>query len=535
MATTTYDEYVQKGNVIFVGSDLSINNKFIINYNGTDYTITMPDTMPESKYNSFEGGKFVEDLNTAIANAEPGDPSSPPLQYLVKASLENGEILFRGAREFKLLPASGNSMDVKDIMGIDYEREAVYTKVIVSDIDDIDKPTSHGAQEYQLKAAGSFGAITAGDEFIIYYGDYEYTVKMDRDYTDGEDKEFIYDFNKKLAEDPDLADLKGHLKLYEKDGKFAISADKKFRIEENNFKKLGFEEGTSGLKSVKIAHSIQGGEIKLFDSSITITDEVNDKLYLVYGGKGYTVDLPEKEYDGTSGNTFNDLINDIQAAINKNAELKGYVTATGNDGKIQINADSEFKLTYGVVGDFDGIIPPPTSAAPLVIDNNNDKFDIRLGSGSIITVKLEQDSYNSLDDFTNAIQTAIDSDMYTRGRITVDNNGTDITFYSDLPIALSPAANSALLDSGSSSSSDLMDSLSFNTAKQSSLIDKRVESGSATQLIGMLDRLISDLNNSNTEGISKALTRLDANINNLNAIRAEMGVKCNRFELTKNR
>jgi len=534
MATTTYDEYVLKSNGNFVGAKLdSTNNGFIINYNGTNYTITMD----IKEYNSFEGGSFVRDLNEAIVGAIPDVSPAPELKDVVKASLENGEIVFRGAREFEII-STGTTMNIKDTMGIDFDKGAELTKIIVSDINDIDNPISHGDEEYRLKAASSFTGVASGDEFIIYYGDYTYKVIMDRDYGADEDKEFIYDFNKKLSEDSDLKKLKGHLKLYEKDGMFAISADKKFRIDSGYFDKLGFEDnigGASGLKSIKIAHSMQGGEINLIDNPITITDDVNDKIYLTYGGKGYTIDLHNdstpKVYDGTS-NTFDDLVNDIQSAIN-NTDLKGYISVTGNNGKIQFSGDSEFKHTYGIAGDFDGI--SDLSTDPLTIDGSNDRFDIKLGSGSPVTMKIDQGTYTTLDDFTNAIQNSIDGDMYIRGRVTVSNDGTNITFYSDLPITISQTSGSGLLNSATSSDSDLMEAFSFNTAKQSSKIDKKVESGSATQLIGMLDQLILDLNNSDTEEINKALKRLDANINNLNAVRAEMGVKSNRLELTKNR
>ncbi|MGI6235818.1 MAG: flagellar hook-associated protein FlgL, partial [Christensenellales bacterium] len=415
MATRTYDEYILKGNGIFTGADLSTNNEFVISYNGTDYTVTMP----AENYNSFEGGKFVENLNAAIAVV-------PPLGDLIEAYIEDGEIVLRGAREFQIL-SMGTTMDVKDAMGIDTDTAAALTKVIVSDFDDIDNPISQGAVEHLLKAEGNFIGTAAGDEFKIYYGDYEYTVKMDRDYRADEDKEFIYDFNKKLAQIDDLA---GHAKLYEKDGKFAISVDKKFRIEENNFANLGFEEAGSGLKSVRTQYGVEGAALKISDNPVDTTT-IGNTLYFIYGDKNYTITLnPAKNYDGIT-NTFDDLINDIQAAIN-DTDLKGYVTVTGSEGRIQFNADSQFELDYNA------------------------------------------------------------------------------------------------------SNSQLMDSIGFNTSKTSVLIDKRVESGSSTQLIGMIDRLIEDLNGNNTEGINKALSRLDAHIGNLNALRAEMGVKTNRLELTKN-
>ena len=63
----------------------------------------------------------------------------------------------------------------------------------------------------------------------------------------------------------------------------------------------------------------------------------------------------------------------------------------------------------------------------------------------------------------------------------------------------------------------------------------RVDSGNQSQLIAVFDQLISDLGSDNTAGISSALTRIENQADNVNAIRAEIGVKINRIELTTNR
>lgn len=424
MATTTYDEYILKGNSEFKGVTLDWTNSNIrINYNGTDYDINMDD----DSYTSIDGLRFVKDLNDKI--------DVTTLKGLVKAELEDGVVAFIGPRNFKI-DVAGTNMDVKDAMGIDKGQDAVLSKVIVSDLDDIDREIFQGSTEYLLKSAGSFAGTTAGDNFVIYYGDNKYTITMDRAYANTEDKEFIYDFNKKLAEIPGLA---GHVKLDVKDGQFAISADKSFRLDATNFNKLGFEDATSGLKGAKAAYALEGGKLDLFNNPLEIVDGTNDKLYINYGGNPYTIDLDGKTYDGVSaGLTFNDLINDIQNKINTDPalqDLKGYVTVTGVDGSIRFNSDSAFELVYG---------------------------------------------------------------------------GTPL--------------NTAL-----------MTSLGFNTEKEGVLIGNRVESGEATQLLGMLDKLIKDLSSDNPEGIGRALSRIDAHLDNLNSVRAEVGVKTNRLNLTLNR
>lgn len=418
MATTTYDEYVLKGAGEFKGVKLDgTNNSISIEYEGmAPVTITMDD----GTYTSIDGLRFIEDLNNKIAASS--------LNGLVKAELENGSVVFKGPRNITINSGS-TTMNVKEVMGIEMGQNASLSKVTVSDLDDIDREIFQGSTEFLLKSAGSFDEITAGDSFTIYYGDNTYTITMDRDYDDTEDMEFIYDFNKKLAEIPGLA---GHVALSMKDGQFTISADKQFKIEAVNFDKLGFN-ADSGLKGAKAAYALEGGKLDLFNNPITIS--AGDQLYINYGGNSYSIALTPKTYDDTAGNTFNDLIKDIQAGINNIPELKGYVTVTGEGGSIRFNSDRAFEMVYGGT-------PPNT---------------------------------------------------------------------------------------------DTMDSLGFNTEKEGVLVGNRVQSGSATQLLGVLDQLIKDLNSDNSEGIGKALSRLDAHIGNLNSVRAEIGVKTNRLELTLNR
>ncbi len=66
----------------------------------------------------------------------------------------------------------------------------------------------------------------------------------------------------------------------------------------------------------------------------------------------------------------------------------------------------------------------------------------------------------------------------------------------------------------------------------------RVDKGDSSQLITVFDKLISDLTEApdgNTAGINDAIARIQAQSSNINAIRAEIGVKSNRIDLTVNR
>jgi len=73
------------------------------------------------------------------------------------------------------------------------------------------------------------------------------------------------------------------------------------------------------------------------------------------------------------------------------------------------------------------------------------------------------------------------------------------------------------------------------TAADSLKQQPEINSGDSSQLIAVFDKLISDLSSDDTNGISSALSRIEGHADNVNAIRAEIGVKTNRIELTTNR
>lgn len=81
----------------------------------------------------------------------------------------------------------------------------------------------------------------------------------------------------------------------------------------------------------------------------------------------------------------------------------------------------------------------------------------------------------------------------------------------------------------------------FGTTAGGASIDQPIDSvtdpavGQDTQLIGVFDSLITDLQTGNTSGIRSAIKRIDINIDNINALRAEIGVKNNRLDLTGRR
>lgn len=135
-------------------------------------------------------------------------------------------------------------------------------------------------------------------------------------------------------------------------------------------------------------------------------------------------------------------------------------------------------------------------------------------------------TYNDLSALAAAIETELDTTVFDEPNvnITVENNrlvfesNTVLTIQSGTVNPLDPVLDVTLMGM---------------TNNQNSV--SRVDAGNESQLIAVFDQLISDLESDNTAGIDSGLSRLQKQAANISAIRAEVGVKTNRAELTINR
>lgn len=139
-------------------------------------------------------------------------------------------------------------------------------------------------------------------------------------------------------------------------------------------------------------------------------------------------------------------------------------------------------------------------------------FTISYG-GLPYTISYTGASYSNISDLAADIQTSVTGAL-----------GTHITV---------SAANNRLVFGGDSEFS-ITDGTEIGISNNQESVS-RVDSDDKAQMIEVFDRLITDLGNNNTAGISSALSRIEVQFDNLNAVRAEIGVKTNRIELTTNR
>ncbi len=149
------------------------------------------------------------------------------------------------------------------------------------------------------------------------------------------------------------------------------------------------------------------------------------------------------------------------------------------------------------------------SSADLSSINSTDSFVINYG-GVNTTINFTNAPYTDLDALKADISAAVSA-----AGVTVDVVDNKLVFEANGKFSINSGTEIGLANNQESVS--------------------RVDSGNKSQLIAVFDQLISDLGNDDTDGISKALSRIERQADNVNAIRAEIGVKTNRIELTTNR
>jgi len=134
---------------------------------------------------------------------------------------------------------------------------------------------------------------------------------------------------------------------------------------------------------------------------------------------------------------------------------------------------------------------------------------------STTTIDLTNAPYNDIAVLQSEINDAILASADLNGHVSVSVANNKIVFEADGEFSIQSGADIGINENEKSVS--------------------KVTTGNKSQLIAIFDQLIDDLEADDTEGIGSALTRIDNQFYNVNAIIAEIGVKMNRVELTSNR
>lgn len=150
----------------------------------------------------------------------------------------------------------------------------------------------------------------------------------------------------------------------------------------------------------------------------------------------------------------------------------------------------------------------------------NGSIELTCGTFPSVVVDISN-SYTSLNDLASAIESGL-AGTDLDGHVDVYVKDNRLVFESDDKMSIKSATPATL-------------NLSSIGMYEDQTSTSRVDTGDKSQLIAIFDQLIKDLRDDNTEGLSKGLSRIEKQSDNINAIRAELGVKMNRVELTTNR
>jgi len=427
METTMKEQYELAGIAKFTGATVAApNNTLNISYDGAPGVgITMDDKI----YGPYGVKVFADDLNGKLSAA------ASPLKDKVRVEVQDGVLKLIGAKNISIDPSSTMNPDL--VLKITPSANATISYVESIDERNIDKAISLGRYDHILKAGGNFAGVdtSTNNTFKLSYDGKEFNIAMKQRNYGTDIIEFVSDINDAIK--TNYTELAGHVKFNVEDGKLNIVSDKQLTASAATTNPLdlttiGF--GVSSPTSTVMASNILEGSIKTLSltSTVGIGASPDNELKVNYNGTDITLLLTQKTYDGTLGNTMDDLSNDIQTKINADPTLKGHMTVQNENGRI--------------------------------------------------------------------------------------------TFYGDRNFSLS-----------TSSTGSMLEDMGIRSNKPSIKLEAKIESGSKTQLIGVIEKLIEDMKNNNSDGISKGLKRLDAQISNISAVRAEIGVKTNRLELTDNR
>lgn len=348
-----------------------------------------------------------------------------------------------------------------------------------------------------------------------------------------------YSTDKKLIEDDELS---------ANYGKFNVGIN-------SDVERIGFEIGIGDTINVNIT----GGELFNhnteipYTSGITKSDKAipafpinlttaNNTLNMKVDGEVISVNLSTGAYaDITSIST--ELENKINELTQKSKDVTvtdsgGALVFTsgkeGVDSEIIINGGSavnDLALNSVIVSkgfgpgntksDTGGWVMGENAISSLTIDGTNDTLGLNV-NGSNITINVTNKTYADYQDLSKEIETQINADPLVLHPVSVRALG------SKLHIQSSKFGNSSVVKIDASTNAATNLGLTVSNSYEGSLAQK----GS---LINDFEKFITALVDNNQTQIGEALENIDNNLNNILKLRADIGAKQNRVELTMNR
>lgn len=199
-----------------------------------------------------------------------------------------------------------------------------------------------------------------------------------------------------------------------------------------------------------------------------------------------------------------------------------YVIGIGDDININVTGGDVFNRGSNATRESNGITTGDLDIAGLTITAGvNDQLNLEV-DGETISITIPPMTYPSNEALATAMQTEINNIITTAADITVTLDGSKLRFES----GSQGDGSSISIDGSSTAAADL--GLATTT---------QVDGSSATKgnLIKNFDDMIEALKAGDNAAISNMLGSIDEEMENLMRIRADVGARMNRLELTSDR
>ena len=207
-----------------------------------------------------------------------------------------------------------------------------------------------------------------------------------------------------------------------------------------------------------------------------------------------------------------------------NTENIKYEIGIGDDININVIGGDLFNNGGAAVGDSRGVTTGDFNVSSLTIDaapDNELSVDV---DGDAFVINITPNTYASIDTLATEIQTQINTNkMPATANVTVVAIGNKLQFTS----GIIGTGSHVIINSGASTAAA---NLGLSTTTQ--VNGTSSEKGT---LIADYDQLITEMDNGNNSAISSLLANLDSGMDSVLRIRADIGARINRIELTCNR
>ena len=271
-------------------------------------------------------------------------------------------------------------------------------------------------------------------------------------------------------------------------------------------------------------------ELAVQGSSSTLTPDDSQKIEQeVVQLKNQLVNLGNSAYAGRyvfSGfKTDTKLLNDdgtFAINVNNNESIK-FEIGLGDDMNINVPGGDLFNNGGNAVGNTNGVTSGDTDVASLTIPSAPDNALNLNVDGDAFSINITPNTYSDMNALAAEIQTQISANKQaSTADVTVSAVGNKLKFQS----GTQGASSHVTIDSTSTAAASL--GLATTTEVDGTTAKKG-------QLMQDFDDYIAVLDKGDYTGVGNMLGKLDTDISNLLRVRADVGARQNRLELTSNR